>query len=108
MTRGESKQVMLRKPGAMPMVADALEEFKLVRGCDLPRTGDGGGVWSFIHTGDTAEATSAAPEHGRRCVCNIVDNEAAPIVEAAALSRTLGAQQPMQMPQPTAGEAGAC
>ena len=43
--------------------------------------GDGGGVWSFIHVADAAEATVAAIEHGRRGVYNVVDDDPAPVAE---------------------------
>jgi nucleoside-diphosphate-sugar epimerase len=39
--------------------------------------GDGGGVWSFIHTADAAAATVAAIEHGRRGVYSVVDDDRA-------------------------------
>src|SRR5919197_2787256 len=37
---------------------------ELVRERKFPLVGDGGGVWSFIHVADAAEATVAAIEHG--------------------------------------------
>jgi nucleoside-diphosphate-sugar epimerase len=47
----------------------------------FPLVGDGGGVWSFIHIADAAEATVAAVEHGSRGVYNIVDDDPAPVAE---------------------------
>ena len=42
------------------------EQFEMVRRRKFPLVGDGGGVWSFIHVADAAEATVAAVEHGSR------------------------------------------
>jgi nucleoside-diphosphate-sugar epimerase len=88
------------------------EQFELVRRRKFPLVGDGGGVWSFIHIADAAEATVAAVEHGRRGVYNIVDDDPAPVAEwLPALARTLGAKKPMRVPRFMgrlfAGETGA-
>jgi nucleoside-diphosphate-sugar epimerase len=81
-------------------MAPGEQQFELVRERKFPLVGDGGGVWSFIHTADAAEATVAAVEHGGRGVYNIVDDDPAPVAEwLRALARILGAQQPMQVPQ---------
>jgi len=77
----------------------------------FPLVGDGGGVWSFIHIADAAEATVAAIEHGRRGVYNIVDDEPAPVAEwLPAVAQTLGAKPPVRVPRFVArllaGEAG--
>jgi nucleoside-diphosphate-sugar epimerase len=77
----------------------------------FPLVGDGGGVWSFIHVADAAEATVAAVEHGRRGVYNIVDDDPAPVAEwLPALAQELGAKQPVRVPRFVgrllAGEAG--
>jgi nucleoside-diphosphate-sugar epimerase len=62
--------------------------------------GDGGGVWSFIHVADAAEATVAAVEHGSRGVYNVVDDDPAPVAEwLPALAQTLGAKKPMRVPR---------
>jgi nucleoside-diphosphate-sugar epimerase len=82
--------------------------FQMVCERKFPMVGDGGGVWSFIHIGDAADATVAAIEHGSRGVYNIVDDDPAPVAEwLPALARMLGAEQPMQVPPQSAGEAGA-
>jgi nucleoside-diphosphate-sugar epimerase len=47
-------------------LAPGEEQFELVRERKFPLVGDGGGVWSFIHVADAAEATVAAVEHGGR------------------------------------------
>ena len=41
------------------------EQFEMVRKRKFPLVGDGGGVWSFIHIADAAEATVAAVDRGR-------------------------------------------
>jgi nucleoside-diphosphate-sugar epimerase len=81
-------------------LAPGEQQFELVRGRKFPLVGDGGGVWSFIHVADAAEATVAAVEHGGRGVYNIVDDDPAPVAEwLPALARILGAGQPMQVPR---------
>jgi nucleoside-diphosphate-sugar epimerase len=92
-------------------LAPGEEQFELVRKHKYPVVGDGGGVWSFIHIADAAEATVAAIEHGRRGVYNIVDDEPAPVAEwLPALAQTLEAKRPMRVPRFIgrlfAGEAG--
>jgi len=84
---------------------------ELVRKRKFPLVGDGGGVWSFIHVADAAEATVAAVEHGSRGVYNIVDDDPAPVAEwLPALAQELGAKKPMRVPRFIgrlfAGEAG--
>src|SRR5918911_1187536 len=84
---------------------------ELIRKRRFPLVGDGGGVWSFIHVADAAEATVAAVEHGSRGVYNIVDDDPAPVAEwLPALAKTLGAKKPMRVPRFVgrlfAGEAG--
>jgi nucleoside-diphosphate-sugar epimerase len=75
-------------------------QFELIRRRKLPLVGDGGGVWSFIHVADAAEATVAAVERGRRGVYNVVDDDPAPVAEwLPALARTLGARKPMRVPR---------
>jgi nucleoside-diphosphate-sugar epimerase len=75
-------------------------QFELIRKRKLPLVGDGGGVWSFIHVADAAEATVAAVEHGRRGVYNVVDDDPAPVAEwLPALAQTLGARRPRRVPR---------
>lgn len=57
------------------------EQFELVRRRKFPLVGDGGGVWSFIHIADAAQATVAALVHGGRGVYNVVDDDPAPVAE---------------------------
>jgi nucleoside-diphosphate-sugar epimerase len=81
-------------------IAPGGEQFELVRRRRFPVVGDGGGVWSFIHVADAAEATVAAVEHGRRGVYNVVDDDPAPVADwLPALAQTLGARQPMRVPR---------
>lgn len=87
------------------------EQFELVRRRKFPLVGDGGGVWSFIHIADAAEATVAAVEHGSGGVYNVVDDDPAPVAEwLPALAQELGAKKPMRVPRFIgrlfAGEAG--
>jgi nucleoside-diphosphate-sugar epimerase len=75
-------------------------QFELVRQRKFPLVGNGGGVWSFIHVGDAAEATLAAVERGSRGVYNVVDDEPAPVSEwLPALAQTLGAKKPLRVPR---------
>jgi nucleoside-diphosphate-sugar epimerase len=92
-------------------MAPGEEQLELVRKRKLPLVGDGGGVWSFIHVADAAEATVAAVEHGNRGVYNVVDDDPAPVAEwLPAMAQTLGAKKPMRVPRFVgrlfAGEAG--
>lgn len=76
------------------------EQFEQVRTRKFPLVGDGGGVWSFIHIADAAEATVAAVAHGSRGVYNVVDDEPAPVAEwLPALAQELGAKKPMRVPR---------
>ena len=92
-------------------LAPGQEQFELVRRRRFPVVGDGGGVWSFVHVADAAQATVTAVEHGSRGVYNVVDDEPAPVAEwLPALAQTLGARKPMRVPRFVgrlfAGEAG--
>ena len=92
-------------------MAPGEEQFEMIRRRKFPLVGDGGGVWSFIHVADAAEATVAAVEHGSRGVYNIVDDDPAPVAKwLPALAQELGAKKPMRVPRFIgrlfAGEAG--
>ena len=92
-------------------MAQGGEQAELVRRRKFPLVGDGGGVWSFVHVADAAEATVAAIEHGSRGVYNVVDDDPAAAAEwLPALARELGAKRPMRVPRFVgrlfAGEAG--
>jgi nucleoside-diphosphate-sugar epimerase len=80
------------------MAPDA-EQSELVRRRRFPLVG-GGGVFSFIHVADAAEATVAAVTHGRRGVYNVVDDDPAPVAEwLPALAQELGAKRPLRVPR---------
>jgi nucleoside-diphosphate-sugar epimerase len=81
------------------------EQFEAIRERKFPLIGDGGGVWSFIHVGDAADATVAAVEHGRRGIYNVVDDDPAPVAEwLPALAQMLGARSRCGFP----ASSGAC
>jgi nucleoside-diphosphate-sugar epimerase len=76
------------------------EMHELIQKRKFPLVGDGGGVWSFIHIADAAEATVAAVEHGRRGVYNIVDDDPAPVAEwLPVLTRMLSGKKPRRVPR---------
>jgi nucleoside-diphosphate-sugar epimerase len=76
------------------------EQVELIRKRKFPVVGDGGGVWSFIHIEDAAEATVAAVEHGTRGLYNVVDDEPAAVAEwLPALAERVGAPKPRNVPK---------
>jgi nucleoside-diphosphate-sugar epimerase len=76
------------------------EQSELIRKRRFPVVGNGGGVWSFIHVADAAEAAVAAVEHGRRGVYNVADDDPARVAEwLPALAQTLGAKKPRRVPR---------
>ncbi|MGH3650595.1 MAG: NAD-dependent epimerase/dehydratase family protein, partial [Acidimicrobiia bacterium] len=76
------------------------EIFEMIRKRRFPLVGDGGGVWSFIHIADAAEATMTAVEHGKRGVYNIVDDDPAPVAEwLPYLTHMLSGKKPRRMPR---------
>ena len=96
-------------PGTNMAAGSAQMELVLKR--RYPVVGNGGGVWSFIHVADAADATAAAIEHGSRGVYNVVDDDPASVSEwLPALAHKLGAKKPMHVPRfvgrLAAGEAG--
>jgi len=87
------------------------ELFEMIRKRRFPLIGGGGGIWSFIHIADAAEATVAAVEHGSRGVYNIVDDDPAPVSEwLPELTHMLNGKKPRRMPRfilrMVAGEGG--
>ena len=92
-------------------MAAGSEQFELIRKRRFPLVGNGGGVWSFVHIADAAEATVAAVEAGGRGIYNIVDDDPAPVAEwLPELAAMLGARAPMRVPRfvgrLAAGQAG--
>src|SRR5688572_1428451 len=86
-------------------------QLEQIRQRKFPLVGDGGGVWSFIHIEDAAEATVAALTRGRRGIYNIVDDDPAPVAQwLPAAARAVGAPAPRHVPRwlgrIAAGEAG--
>lgn len=87
------------------------EQSELIRKAKFPQVGDGGGVWSFVHTADAAEATVAAIVRGVRGVYNVADDDPATVSQwLPELARRLGGKKPMRVPawvgRLAAGEAG--
>jgi nucleoside-diphosphate-sugar epimerase len=81
-------------------LAPGAQQFETIRQGQYPIVGDGGGVMSFIHVCDAADATRAAVEHGQRGTYNIVDDDPAPASEwLPALAEMLGAQSPKRVPR---------
>jgi nucleoside-diphosphate-sugar epimerase len=85
--------------------------YEMIRKRRFPLVGDGGGIWSFVHIADAAEATVAAVEHGTHGVYNIVDDDPAPVAEwLPYLTNMLNGKKPRRMPRfilrLAAGEAG--
>jgi nucleoside-diphosphate-sugar epimerase len=81
-------------------IAPEGEHLELIRKRRFPVVGDGGGVWSFIHIEDAADATVAAVEHGPRGIYNVVDDEPAPVAEwLPAIARSVGAKPPRRVPR---------
>jgi nucleoside-diphosphate-sugar epimerase len=73
---------------------------EMIRGRKFPVVGNGGGVWSFIHIEDAAEATVAAVTHGGRCIYNLVDDDPAPVAEwLPAAAAAVGARPPRHVPR---------
>jgi nucleoside-diphosphate-sugar epimerase len=76
------------------------EHVQLIRARRFPIVGDGGGVWSFIHVADAADATVAAVERGRRGVLHVVDDEPARVAEwLPVVAGALGARPPRRLPR---------
>jgi 2-alkyl-3-oxoalkanoate reductase len=72
----------------------------LLRRRRLPLIGQGGGVWSWIHLDDAAQATVAAVERGAGGVYNVTDDEPAAVAEwLPYLARVVGAKPPMRVPE---------
>ena len=81
-------------------MAPGSEQFEVIRRRKFPLVGDGGGVWSFVHIADAAEASVAAIERGTRGVYNVVDDDPAAVADwLPALAEQLGAKQPMRVPR---------
>ena len=76
------------------------ENAEMIRRRKFPMVGDGGGVWSFVHIEDAADATVEAIEHGRRGIVNVVDDEPAAVADwLPAVAAALGARAPRHVPR---------
>jgi nucleoside-diphosphate-sugar epimerase len=65
-----------------------------------PIVGRGGGVSSFIHVDDAADATVAAVSSDATSVLNVVDDDPAPLREwLPALAQAVGAPKPRRVPK---------
>jgi nucleoside-diphosphate-sugar epimerase len=70
-----------------------------VRRRRFPIVGDGGGVWSFLHIDDMAEATADAVERGPSGIYNVADDEPAPVADwLPELAQAIGAGPPRRLP----------
>ena len=101
--------IVLRYGGFYGSPADA--QLELVRRRRFPLVGDGGGIWSFVHLDDAADATVLALERGAPGVYNVVDDDPAPVREwLPALAASIGAKPPRRVPRwlgrLAAGDAG--
>jgi nucleoside-diphosphate-sugar epimerase len=102
--RAEETEGIVLRYGALygpgTSLAPGGNEFELIRKRKYPVVGGGGGVWSFVHVADAAEAALAAVEHGSRGVYNVVDDDPACVAEwLPAAARALGAKKPRQVPR---------
>lgn len=76
------------------------EMVDMVRKRRFPLIGQAGGVWSFVHIEDAAEATVIAVERATRGIYNIVDDEPAAVAEwLPTVARVVGAPAPPKLPR---------
>jgi nucleoside-diphosphate-sugar epimerase len=90
--------ISLRYGGFYGAANDGLVE--PVRKRQFPIVGEGGGVTSFIHLDDAAEATVLALESGRQGIYHVVDDEPAAVRDwLPVLASVLGAKPPRHAPR---------
>ena len=76
------------------------EQAQMIRNRKFPVVGGGGGVWSFLHIEDAAEATVTAVARGHRGLYNIADDDPAPVADwLPAMADALGAKRPRSVPR---------
>ncbi len=76
------------------------EHLEPIRQRKFPIAGDGGGVWSFIHIEDAADATVAAIERGERGVYNVTDDSPEPVRDwLPGIAGMIGAPAPRRVPK---------
>jgi 2-alkyl-3-oxoalkanoate reductase len=81
-------------------VAPGGEQVEMVRKRRFPIVGDGGGIWSFVHIADAADATLAAVERGAPGIYNVVDDDPAPMREwLPVLAQAVGGKPPRHIPR---------
>ena len=94
----EAGGLVLRYGGFYGTPDDPMLEF--VRKRQFPVVGEGGGISSFVHLDDAAEATVLALERGEPGIYNIVDDDPAPAREwLPALAAVVGAKPPRRVPR---------
>ena len=77
---------------------DAMVE--AIRKRQIPLLGKAGGVWSFIHIEDAADATVNAIEGHGRGIYNVVDDEPAAVADwLPAAAQAVGAPAPRRVPR---------
>ena len=80
--------------------AEGGEQVKQIRERKFPVVGDGGGIWSFVHIEDAADATAAAVTRGRPGIYPLVDDDPAPVAEwLPAAASAVGAKPPRHVPR---------
>jgi len=87
-------------PGTNISLGPEDEFVKAIRKRQVPLVGKAGGVWSFVHIEDAAEATVAALEHAAPGIYNVADDDPATIAEwLPEVARQLGAKPPRRAPR---------
>ena len=87
-------------PGTTLSADPAAAHTVAIRKRQFPVVGDGGGMWSFVHVDDAADATAIAVERGRRGIFSVVDDDPAPARDwLPELARVLGAKPPRRVPR---------
>jgi nucleoside-diphosphate-sugar epimerase len=87
-------------PGTSITVRPPSEQVEMIRKRRFPIVGDGGGVWSFVHIADAAEATAIAVERGEPGTYHIVDDDPRPVADwLPEFAKALGAKPPWRVPR---------
>lgn len=103
-TSADLEGVVLRYGGfygqGTSMDRDQGEQTEAIRKRQFPIVGGGGGVWSFIHVDDAAEATAIAVETGKPGIYNVVDDAPSPVKDwLPRVAEVLGAKPPRHFPK---------
>jgi nucleoside-diphosphate-sugar epimerase len=87
-------------PGTSITLEPPSEQLEMIRKRRFPVVGDGGGVWSFVHVADAAEATVIAIERGEPGIYNVVDDDPTPVARwLPEVAEALGAKPPRRVPR---------